>query len=264
MERNVSRLLTLFAFLVLPILPNLAATTATAAPSKAEALNDKKAREISTHLNEKGVELANSGDNLQAEVTLRKAVDADPGNLTAAFNLSGVYIANKKQGAAIKLIEQYVANGAKDAGLFSRLGDAHFSLKEVKKAMQAYEQARAIDPTFSGIAEKLGTIYSLESRLDDAEALMLEAVEQSPKDGRLVSNLSNIFLANGKAEKAISTAKRGLQIKATSELYVTLGSAYEFLKDYKNSLISYKRAADLGDARADLQKKIEQMEKLAS
>ncbi len=55
----------------------------------------------------------------------------------------------------------------------------------------------------------------------------------------------------------MSTAKRALQIKPTKELYVTLGSAYEALKDVKNSVIAFERARDMGDNSTELKAKLE-------
>ena len=78
---------------------------------------------------------------------------------------------------------------------------------------------------------------------------------------QLLANLSSVFLATGKTDKAISTAKRGLQVNASPELYITLGNAYELQKDYKNSLIAFERAADLGDKKPELKTKIEQLKK---
>ena len=87
--------------------------------------------------------------------------------------------------------------------------------------------------------------------------MLNRAVKQNPKDTQLLANLSSVQLANGNPQQAISTAKRAIQILPTSEVYITLASAYEALKDYKNSLIAYQRAVDLGDKRPELQKKIE-------
>lgn len=215
-------------------------------------------------LNEQGVEAIRQRDFPKAEELFQKALAADSGNLTAAFNLSGMLITNKRQQDAITLLTKYIAANQSDAGLYVRRADAHFSLKNLKEATADYEQALKIEPSYSGLAAKLGTVYALAQRTKEAQRVLLIAVEQEPKNAQLLHNLSNIFLVNGDAEKAISTAKRALQIEPSSDLYVTLGNAYENKNDLKNSLIAFERAVDLGDKRPELKEKIEALKKVVS
>lgn len=222
------------------------------------------ANSASLELNEKGVAAVQSNDFAQAEALFRKAIASDPHNLTAVFNLSGVYLNNKRQKEALALLDSYIKNYEKDAGLYARRGDVYFSVKEVPAATRDYEKALKLDPQYPGVAAKLSTLYVLNKRLKDAEKLLLTAVEQDPKNGQLLQNLSSLFLTNGKPNEAISTAKRALQVASSSEIYITLGNAYEALGDAKNSLISFQRASDLGDTRKELKEKIDQLKKAAS
>jgi tetratricopeptide (TPR) repeat protein len=218
----------------------------------------------SIELNEQGVVAIKAKNSKQAEDLFRQALAADAGNLSAVFNLAGALLVNKKENEAIALLTEYTKNFGLDPGLFVRLGDVYFTAKKLIEAAEAYEKALHIAPNYPGIAPKLGAIYTLLNRSTQAERAFLLAVEQNPKDGQSLSNLAGIFLANGKPDKAISTAKRALQVRPGSELYVTLGTAYEIQKDYKNALIAFQRAVDLGDKREELKKKIEALKQAAS
>jgi len=218
----------------------------------------------SIELNEKGAKAIIAHDFKSAENLFREALVADRGNLSAAYNLATVYLTVKREAEAVTLLEAYVKEYPNDAGLLLRLGDAHFATKNVAKASQNYERAYAIDPAQTGLASKLATIYGLTNRVADAEKVLLQAAEKNPRDGQILANLSAVFLADGKADKAISTAKRALQVKPSPELYITLGAAYESLKDYKNSLIAFQRAVDLGSEKAELKQKIEELQELTS
>lgn len=233
-----------------------------ASPPAIGAHNEAKANPKSVELNERGSKAALAGDYKTAEGLLRQAIAIDPGNLTAVFNLTGVYLRDKQEQAATVVLEEYLKKVPEDPGLNSRMGDALFATRRAKEAVPYYERTLAKDPTYPGVASRLATIYIMDKRVSDAEKLLLKAVEQDPKNGQLLSNLSSVFLANKKPELAVSTAKRGLQVKATPELYVTLGSAYEALKDIDNSLISFQRAQDLGDTRPELKEKIAALKKL--
>lgn len=241
-------------------------TAAYAAPKPSEKQSASKniASGPSFDLNEQGVEAIRQKDFVRAEQLFKKSLEADSGNLTAAFNYSGMLINNKRQTDAIELLTGYIAKFKDDAGLFVRRGDAFFSVKDVKAALSDYEKALQLEPKYEGLPAKLSTVYALTNRTKDAERVLLMAVEQDPKNAQLLQNLSNIFLVNGDAEKAISTAKLALQISPSSELYVTLGNAYENKRDFKNSLIAFERALDLGDKRPELQEKIEALKKVQS
>ena len=119
----------------------------------------------------------------------------------------------------------------------------------IQKAIAAYEAAYKLDPRYPELSSKLGTIYILSNNIPQAEKYLEIAASQYNKDLKVLTNLSSVYLANAKPDKAITTAKNALQIKAGKELYVTLATAYEIKKDYPNALISFQRAYDLCDQR---------------
>lgn len=218
----------------------------------------------SLELNEKGVSAAKIKDGKLAEELFRQSLAADQNNLTAAYNLAGMYLTNQKEGLATTLLEEYTKKFPDDAGLQARLGDAYFATKLPQKAAQAYERALTLEPNYEGVPAKLATVYLLSNKPKEAEAMLLKAVELEPKNAKYLLNLSNVFLLNGKNDQAISTARRALHVKPSSEIYVTLGSAYESMNDKKNALISYQRAIDLGDSRPELLNKVEGLKKANS
>ena len=241
----------------------LAADIAVGAPRAAEPAKVQAAEQPSDPeaqgLNTRGVELLKSSDFLGAIEQFKRALVREPRNLTIVANLSGAYIAAKKFDDAIALLTTYNSQYDHDPQLFVRLGDAYFSSKRPQEAITPYERALKLDPLNSKIADKLSTVYAMQNRLADAQRVLVQASEADPKNGALLSNLSNVFLANGKPREAIRTAKLALQVQPSSDVYVTMGSAYEQLKDLKNSLIAYQRAFDLGDQRPEIKSKLEQL-----
>lgn len=217
---------------------------------------ESKSNPAALALNERGIAAVKAKDFVNAEDLFRKALASDPNNLTAVFNLAGVYLVNNRPEAAVSLLEQYTANHVDDAGLFVRLGDAYFATHKINQARRAYETVLKLAPNYQGLAGKLGTVYMLSNRPADAEKMLRVVALQKPKDGAALANLSSVLLGNGKHAEAIATAKRALQLKATKEVYVTLGTAYELTKDYKNALVAFERAVDLGDKRPELARKI--------
>jgi tetratricopeptide (TPR) repeat protein len=221
----------------------------------------------SATLNEKGTALAHQGKLKEAEEVFREAVSLDSKNLSAIFNLGSVLIQHDKLEEAIHLLERHAKNAGNDAGLFTRLGDAYFSKKNLPSARKNYEKALSLNPNIPKVPARLGTVYSLSEdlphNLDLAIKQYLHAVEQEPSNKEYLSNLVNLYLATKESHKAVSTAKRALQVAPSAEIYASLGAAYELQKEWKNSLIAYRRAKDLGDTRDELKEKIEILERIS-
>lgn len=250
-------LLPLFMSPLMSPIPSRAET----GPARAGTAAKPNARSL--ELNEKAVRLVNERKFREAEEAFRASLAADPMNLTAAFNLAGMYMQNRKEPFAIDLLSRYAKDAPDDLGLRARLGDAYFANKNVEAALKEYEAVFTTNPGYPGIAARLGTIYGMKNRLPDSERVLMKAAELDPKNGQLLANLASILLANGKPNEAIAAAKRSLQVQPTSEVYITLGNAYEAVKDLKNSLIAFERARDLGDARPELADRIERLKKVA-
>lgn len=216
---------------------------------------------ISVSLNESGVQAVQQKKFDDAEELFLEAIEKDPFNITAVFNLAGMYLANENPKDAVKLLSHYTAKDLKDAGLFSRLGDAYFAAQDLDLALKNYLAAYKLEPQYERLTGKIGTIYSLKNDLVNAEKFYVLALKSDPSSFTNLVNLSNLQLANKKYEASIASAKKALQIKAASSVYITLGTAYEMSNNRQNALISYKRAKDLGDQSPELTKKIESLEK---
>lgn len=242
--------------------PSSKSATTSAAAADKTASPSLAANPRSVELNERGVQAAQAKNMRLAEDLFKKSLEADPNNLTAVFNLTGMLLTLQKEAQAVKLLEDYTKRFPEDAGLMARLGDAYFASKSPTIAKLSYEKALKIDPKVEDVPLRLATIYSLEGNLSGAEAMLLKASETNPKDPQVLANLSAILLAQGKTDLAIGAARRAIQLKPTKEVYVTLGTAYERSHDLDNALVALKRAKDLGDNSKELAEKIDQLEQI--
>lgn len=203
--------------------------------------------QLSNSLNEDGVKLVKKRDFIGAEKLFLRALAADKGNLTAVFNLSGVYLQNKNDGGAISLLKQYATKEQKDAGIFARLGDAYFVQKDIKEARTSYEKALSLNPNYPGVSTRLGTIYSMQGEMANAEIMLNKAADLDPNNPTTLSNLGSVLYALKKYDLAIKSLKRSTSINPTKEAYITLGNIYLAKSNEKEALVSFKRAKELGD-----------------
>lgn len=246
----------LVLWIFISISPFLLTVSNCAAQAKPKSTSASQSKE----LNEEGVLAMKGGDLNAAESIFKKAVEADPYNLTAVFNYTGVLLSAKKSDAAISILQSYIENDLKDPGIFVRLGDAYFATKKISDAQAMYEKASNLAPKYLGLWRKLGTVYALNQNTQSAEKALRNAVKEDPKDAQSLANLSSILLSNGNFQESISFAKRAIQLSPNPEAYITLGSAYERLKNIDDALIAFKRAKDLGDITPELEGKIKELE----
>jgi len=217
------------------------------------------AESSSLELNEKAAVSAKQGKFDEAERLFKQAIEVDPYNLTAVYNLSGVYAMNKKELQAKNLLETYLKRVPNDANLYARLGDVNFSLKNLKDAILNYEKALAVNPKYMGLYAKMAPIYLMQNNIEEAEMALRIAIKEAPKEAILYRNFSAVLLTNKKYAESIAAAKKALQIEASSDAYITLGAAYERSKDLNNALIAYERAKDLGSKEDNLEAKIQEL-----
>ena len=210
-------------------------------------------------LNEQGIAALRAGKTEKAEALLKKSYAADRFNLTAAYNLAGAYLANKKDAPAVLLLEELTTRVQDDPDIWFRLGDAKFSSQDPKGARQAYEKGLSLDPKRKGIHKKIATTYTLTNQLPEAEKSLFKAVEESPKDAQALLNLGSVLVANNKASEAVRIVKKSLQHDVSADAYITLGSAYEQLKDPKSALIAFEKAKALGTETKELTTKIKEL-----
>jgi tetratricopeptide (TPR) repeat protein len=243
------------------LLGGLVRTTSSAFAAPNQTASARTFTPRSIELNEQGVKAAQAGKIMEAEGFFRKALSSDPYNLTAVFNLAGMYLQNQKNDSAIALLEEYYKRIPQDLGIAVRLGDAWFVKKDIKRARQYYTKAFEQDKSYPGVAQKLATLALLTRDLPTAEKMLELATQQQPKNFGLLENLSSVYIAMKKPQKAITVAQQALNAGATSpEVYVTLGTAYESLGQLENALSAFNRAQKLGADDKELPKHIARLE----
>lgn len=200
---------------------------------------------LSIQLNEEGIAAIKADKFDQAEALFEKALKADTGNITAAFNLSGVLLNNKRTDEAISILKRYIKLFPEDAGLYVRLADCYFSQKQIDLAIPEYEKAIVIDPKYPRLSSKLGTVYGLKGRMKDAEKMYRNAVKDNHEDLQSLENLCALLVANGKAEEAVPLIKTVIARDNSRQHYELLGQAYQILGDKENAEIAFGRAKSL-------------------
>ena len=130
--------------------------------------------------------LAGQNDNEEARAAFNAALALDESSAGALAALANNYLFGepkdfaKAEGWAVKFTEAY-PNEAKG---FEILGDIKRAHNDLDSALEAYNQASAIDPTLEAAAHKRGHINSFLGKIEEARAAYDEAIAMASPESR--------------------------------------------------------------------------------
>ena len=162
------------------------------------------------------------------------------------FNLGSKAMDKKRWEEAKDHFQKAIAAFPKYAEALNNLGLVEVQLKDGKDAVEAFRTATQIDPTLQQANLYLGQFYYENMRYKDAEAYLLRAAADQPKNAQILTALANTELQNGETDLALANARRVPSLPnhkqfAISHLIVAQvltgkGQADEIAKEYEQYL----------------------------
>lgn len=233
--------------------------------------------------------------NLDREATLayQKVLKMTPGDSDAIFRLANIEYKNKNYDRAIRLYEKIIKVAPQRASAHANLGFAYGELKKYKQSAYNYEKAiksGTKDPqihyNLAYTYEKLGkskesiaeyeryaarrpTIdvlnilaehYVNEKQYDKAIKAYRKMIDLEPKKAAGYSNVAYVYGLKNDVNKEIEYYKLSLKYdREDSQVYLSLGEAYEKQGLYEEALKAYNNAYGLNPDSAKAAKKIPQL-----
>ena len=215
------------------------------------------------------------GDIDAAEITLKRAVAAEPKQVQALFQLALIQMAKSQFQNAIGNLTEAEKLAPKAPEIQQVLGDALFrlgkkddALAEFKQlatrdgatlndsvnlarvyqavdrpddAIQVYREAMQKFPPNPGISALLATVQAQQKKFDEARATIAEARKTTPDDVRLLRTLIQIETAAGQPRVALSLAQHlvDIQPKSLEDRY-NLATIYTRVGDNKRAISTYR------------------------
>ena len=135
-----------------------------------------------------------------------------------------------------------------------------------KACIQTMRKIIAQDPTHASALNYLGYTYAeMGENLDEAEEMVLKALEKKPDDGFITDSLGWVYYKKGMLEKAVEVLKKAEKLSSGDPLIIEhLGDVYVALNDFVKAKKAYENAlAKSSDEEKIglLEKKIMNMEK---
>ena len=144
---------------------------------KAESLADQGANHLKQGNTEKGI------------ATLRVALERDPADAAALFNLGMSLVEARQVGEALELLERLVAIAPDYPSAWVALGVAQGSFGEIDVAIQSFREALVRHPQDPSAHKNLGAALSQSGQLDEARDHLKAAVVLLPSDAQAWLNL---------------------------------------------------------------------------
>jgi tetratricopeptide (TPR) repeat protein len=204
------------------------------------------------HIVKKAVQLESAG---QIEVSIaehERAVELDPGNVQAHFNLSILY---GKSGKAIEAEKHYRAAIA----INPNLAEGHYNFGKLlveqgrqKEAAEAFRKALEVNPNYAEAHNNYAFLLMTELRLEEAERHYRAAIRNRPKYRMAHFNLGRILVHQGRISEAIEHFLQTLnpEDESTPGYVYGLGAAYARAGDREKALHyireARRKAAALG------------------
>jgi len=194
---------------------------------------------------EQAVALHQNG-NYQAAAELYDHVLAEGENANA-LHLRG--LVDHQQGnhaAAEVLMRKALTLQPEAAVIHANLGSALLAQNKTHGAEQAFRAACQRAPQLAGVWRNLAHLLIAESRLGEARLILLQAVENNPKDFECRHLLGIVCERNGQLHQAADAYEFCLSLDANQpRICNDLGSVHHKLGQYDQSVQYFRRATEL-------------------
>ena len=186
----------------------------------------------------------------EAEALLRRALELSPRKLSILRNLATLLRIRQKPAEALALYDRIVERGAGDFSIHNLRGSLLLQLERFDEALTAwqralaldpspsaalalhlsmgraewaksgsvdataphYERALAIDPQHAGALSDLASLRIAQQRYEEAQALLLRALEQMPDKAKWHADLGYALYRLGRIDAAIESLERALAL----------------------------------------------------
>jgi predicted TPR repeat methyltransferase len=149
----------------------------------------------------------------EAEAVYRTILDQFP-KCPEALHFFGLLMHQKgDNNAAIKLIEQALAEAPQYSDAYNNLGNIYNKLEHFEQAADAYCKALDLNPDNAAAYSNFGIVLSHLSRIEEAIEAFSMAVTLKPDNPEFYRNLGNVFKKQGDFVKSAAAYRQVLSLK---------------------------------------------------
>ena len=171
-----------------------------------------------------------TGHAHEAEVTARGLLKTSPNDIDAHKLLGRIYLRQLSEG-------QNAVSSASPSG------------NVLDQAIAEFEKIVALQPKSVEDRMVLGQLYTVKHDAKKAEEQFKTAQAIEPDSEEVVLNLARLYAESGDLEHAAKVIEDVPVADRTAKMEFALGAAYDQLKQPKDAIAAYQRAADMEPGR---------------
>jgi tetratricopeptide (TPR) repeat protein len=164
-------------------------------------------------------ELARKGEYPAAIGVWRKAVDLDPADAKARFNLG---LSLQQSGQIDESISQYrkaVEINPENAPAYTNLGFALAQTGKQDEAIEQYEKSLSVDPRNAKAQSNLGAALIEKGRVAEGIEHCRKALEADPEDAEAHNSVGIALARTGQLDEAVPHLEKAVSLEAGSPEY---------------------------------------------
>ena len=139
-----------------------------------------------------GVLLGQERRTKEAVEVLKRGIEIKPQFVSGYINLGNVYMLQGKHIEAEEMYRKALFNDESNYSAWASVGDALIKQGKNKEAIEAYERAVSTTQTKADWLNRLGALYAMTGRLDEARAVLIKALKINPDLVTAKSNLKRL------------------------------------------------------------------------
>ena len=146
------------------------------------------------------------------------------------------------------------STNSQEASRLNNIGVAYMNQQLFEKALKAFEDAAAKDPSLEVATVNRGVALLNLQRIDEAKALLERETKNKPKDAHTWYNLGLYYKNSADASAAVAAFRSVTEIDPNdADTWYFLGSTYAQLKQFPEAIAAFASALKLDPLHASAQ-----------
>jgi len=192
------------------------------------------------------------GDD-KAEESYRRALQSNPGCVSAANNLGALLLRRGDRDSALKVYRGAIGCSPKDGLIYRNYAKVLLEAGRYDEALESFQAAISLLPDDENIKAELAVLHQKAGDLDTAEKLFCEVVEVDVKNVIALSNLAVVLEKKGRYRQALELFERSISLQPENPaLYYNYGNALHEQGRIEEALKQYEKSLDLAPEDVDV------------
>jgi tetratricopeptide (TPR) repeat protein len=193
--------------------------------------------------------LLNKNKNLQAIKAGKAAVEKDPKDAEAHYNLGRAYLAEGRSEQALREFRSVSRLGIEGKNIpetefRQTIARLYAQYNEKEEALKEYVLLIKKQPENPEYYFQAGILFGDRNRGDLAEQYLKKAISINPKDGRYYLELGSLLYQGKKTREANATLEAALKLDPNNpKIHFFLGKVRKDAKDYAGALPCFEQAS---------------------